>query len=512
MPSGDGTGDTKPTVMSKPEKPPQKQLANLTIAATNTTGCTPDAPSYAPSVSEVTASAATLSWYGSSYDGGSQVTGYNIEARKLPEDIWTTLVKGCHSTSYKTQNLECGSQYQFRVRAVNIHGTSDPTKPSEPVTVQEQAKQKTKDDTDDYDEKFPPFELKNVSIEPGDTFNEEYDIQEELGRGRFGVVYKVKHRKSGQSRAAKVIKCIKATEKQGVRDEIALMNSLRHPRLLQIAGAFERKRDIVVVLELISGGELFDRVVAEDFDLTEKDCILFMRQICEGLQYMHDNKILHLDLKPENILCVHKNSNYIKLIDFGLSRRFDPEKTMRVMFGTPEFIAPEVINYDPISFTSDMWSVGVVCYVLLTGLSPFMGDSDAETLVNITNGDYDFDDESFDDISQDAKDFITALLMKKKEDRLTAAECLKHKWLNQKEECTKKVVLSTDKLKKFILKRKWQKTGTAIRALGRIASLTSCTTPPGSPTPFNYPAVTSPPSSPAIPSASSTPPSLSSAS
>jgi len=478
-------------------------------SSTKSVCSTPDAPSYAPSVSEVTASAATLSWYGSSYDGGSQVTGYNIEARKLTEDIWTILVEGCHSTSYKTQNLDCGSQYQFRVRAVNIHGTSDPSKPSEPVTVQEQAKLKTKEETDDYDEKFPPFEIKTISIEPGDTFNEEYDIQEELGRGRFGVVYRVKHKTSGQIRAAKFIKCIKATQKQEVRDEMAIMNSLRHPRLLQIAGAYERKRDMVAVLELISGGELFDRVVAEDFDLTEKDCILFMRQICEGLQYMHNNKIIHLDLKPENILCTHKNSNYIKLIDFGLSRRFDPEKTLRVMFGTPEFIAPEVINYDPISYATDMWSVGVVCYVLLTGLSPFMGDSDAETFVNITNGEYDFDDESFDDISQDAKDFITALLMKTKEDRLTAAECLKHKWLNQKEESTKKVVLSTDKLKNFISKRKWQKSGTAIRALGRIASLTSCTTPPESPTSNDYPDIISPPSSPAIPSS---PQSLSSAS
>ena len=99
---------------------------------------------------------------------------------------------------------------------------------------------------------------------------------------------------------------------------------------------------------------------------------------------MHEKNIVHLDLKPENILCKSKSSHQIKIIDFGLARKLEPGKDVRILFGTPEFVSPEVISYEPVSTTSDMWSVGVVCYVLLSGLSPFMGDSDVETFANIS--------------------------------------------------------------------------------------------------------------------------------
>ena len=114
----------------------------------------------------------------------------------------------------------------------------------------------------------------------------------------------------------------------------------------------------------ISGGELLERVINDDYILTERECVHFMRQICDGIRFMHDHNILHLDLKPENILCITQNSNEIKIIDFGLARKFDPRQEMRVMFGTPEFVAPEVINYDQIGCGTDMWSVGVICYIL----------------------------------------------------------------------------------------------------------------------------------------------------
>lgn len=114
----------------------------------------------------------------------------------------------------------------------------------------------------------------------------------------------------------------------------------------------------------ITGGELFERVVADDFTLTELDCILFLRQVCEGVAYMHSQSVVHLDLKPENIMCHTRTSHQIKIIDFGLAQRLDTNAPVRVLFGTPEFIPPEIISYEPIDFKSDMWSVGVICYVL----------------------------------------------------------------------------------------------------------------------------------------------------
>ncbi|XP_050702039.1 myosin light chain kinase, smooth muscle-like isoform X1 [Eriocheir sinensis] len=442
-------------------------------------GSAPEPPADKPNFCEVTADSATLSWYGPTYDGGSVVTGYTVEARKIGMDDWYILISGCHSTSYIARGLEKNCEYEFRVRAQNVHGMSEPSRPSCPVTIQDQSEEQ-EPEPEDHETTFAPLDVK---IESGESFDKQYKLHEEVGKGRFGIVYRVTEKTTGTRRAAKIIKCIRAADKEKVKEEIDIMNALRHPKLLQLGAAYERQREFIMVMEYISGGELFERVVADDFALTERDCILFVRQICDGVNYMHKNLIVHLDLKPENILCVRKTSHQIKLIDFGLARRFNPDDPCRVLFGTPEFIAPEVINYEPIGFASDMWSVGVICYVLLSGLSPFMGDSDAETFANITRAEFDFDDDAFDAISDDAKDFITSLLIHKKENRLTAEQCFNHPWLAQTEADMNKVVISTDKLKKFIIRRKWQKTGNALRALGRITSLTNRrSSQPSSPT------------------------------
>ncbi|KAA0201382.1 hypothetical protein HAZT_HAZT001723 [Hyalella azteca] len=357
--------------------------------------------------------------------------------------------------------------------AHNIHGVSEPSKPSQPITLQggpDKELQRNgargdapQQDDEEGDDGIADFEHCVVEVESGEAFSELYSLHEEVGKGRFGIVYRCTDKRTNKQRAAKIIKCIQAKEKEKVREEISIMNALRHPKLLQLAAAFERQRDVVMVMEFIAGGELFERVVADDFTLTERDVVLFMRQICEGVQYMHNCNILHLDLKvdvsssqPENILCVRKTSHKIKLIDFGLARRFDPAQPCRVLFGTPEFIAPEIINYEPISFASDMWSVGVICYVLLSGLSPFMGDNDAETFANITRAEFDFDDDAFNPISDLAKAFITSLLVNRKEKRLTSQECLQHPWLTKTEGAMYDRVIPTEKLKKFIIRRKWQ--------------------------------------------------------
>lgn len=196
-----------------------------------------------------------------------------------------------------------------------------------------------------------------------------------------------------------------------------------------------------------------------------------MRQIIEGVEYMHGKYIMHLDMKPENVLCVTRTGNRIKLIDFGLARRFDPSHKLQVMFGTPDFAAPEVLSYERVTPASDMWSVGVICYVLLSGLSPFMGNSDLETMTNVTRAIYDFDDESFDPISSDAKEFISRLLIKDPNRRLTPSQSLQHKWLAKTPVKKGKVTkLSKTKLKKYVVRRRWQKAVTAIMALTRMGA------------------------------------------
>lgn len=145
--------------------------------------------------------------------------------------------------------------------------------------------------------------------------------------------------------------------------EINIMSGLHNPRIIQLYDAFDDGKTITCILELyvaltfdsgsqkpklsssffshafrIQGGELFERVIEEDYVLTEKACTVFMRQICEGVEFLHSKNIIHLDLKPENVLCVTKTGNRIKIIDFGMARKYDPEKKLQVLFGTPEFV------------------------------------------------------------------------------------------------------------------------------------------------------------------------------
>ncbi|XP_009863843.1 PREDICTED: myosin light chain kinase 3-like [Apaloderma vittatum] len=276
-----------------------------------------------------------------------------------------------------------------------------------------------------------PFDHRIVSAKRVGISNY-YNVSENeiLGGGRFGQVYKCEEKATGLKLAAKIIKASGPKQKDEVKNEINVMNQLNHVNLIQLYDAFESKNNIVLVMEYVEGGELFDRIIDENYNLTEMDTILFMKHICEGIQYMHQMYILHLDLKPENILCVNRAANQIKIIDFGLARRYKPREKLRVNFGTPEFLAPEVVNYECVSFSTDMWSVGVIAYMLLTGLSPFLGDDDNETLNNILSCSWDFEVEEFRGVSDPAKDFISKLLIKEKSWRISATAALKHPWLS----------------------------------------------------------------------------------
>ncbi|XP_043921099.1 myosin light chain kinase family member 4 [Protopterus annectens] len=275
-----------------------------------------------------------------------------------------------------------------------------------------------------------PFDHRIVSTKSTQIVHQYHINRKELlGGGRFGEVHKCTEKGTGLKFAAKTIKARGTKEKEEVKNEINVMNQLNHVNLLQLYDAYESKNDITLILELVEGGELFDRILDKQYNLSELDTIHFIKQICEGIQHMHQMYILHLDLKPENILCVNRATNQIKIIDFGLARPYKPREKLKVNFGTPEFLAPEVVNYEFVSFPTDMWSVGVIAYMLLSGLSPFLGDDDNETLNNIIACKWDFEDEEFQHVSEDAKDFITKLLVKGKSWRISATESLKHRWI-----------------------------------------------------------------------------------
>ncbi|XP_068058726.1 myosin light chain kinase 3 isoform X2 [Anomalospiza imberbis] len=317
-----------------------------------------------------------------------------------------------------------------------------------------------------------PFEHRIVSVKQAEVTTS-YSVcrHEVLGGGRFGQVHKCTEIATGLNLAAKIIKVKGAKEKEEVKNEINIMNQLNHVNLIQLYDAFEAKNNITLIMEYLDGGELFDRITDENYHLTELDAILFTKQICEGVHYLHQHYILHLDLKPENILCVNHTGNQIKIIDFGLARRYKPCEKLKVNFGTPEFLAPEVVNYDFVSFPTDMWSVGVITYMLLSGLSPFLGETDAETMNYVVNCSWDFDAEAFEQLSEDAKDFISRLLVKEKSCRMSATQCLKHEWLNNlpaKAQKCKLRLKSQLLLQSYMAHRTWKKHFYVVAAANRL--------------------------------------------
>uniref|UniRef100_A0A667WQ26 Myosin, light chain kinase 5 n=1 Tax=Myripristis murdjan TaxID=586833 RepID=A0A667WQ26_9TELE len=428
----------------------------------------PQPPASCPVVSLVSASSVVLSWSGPCYDGGSAIQGYVVEVRSPgptePGD-WRELTDQCKSTSYRVcSGLRPQEEYCFRVKAYNAVGVSEPG-PESPVVRMEQKGEKRWTES--------PEMYTHITIDATHKVTDHYNLLEKLGVGKFGQVFKLTHKETGRVCAGKFYKGRRAKEREAARKEIELMNYLHHPKLVQCLAAYDNKPEMVMVMEFIAGGELFERIVDDNFEHTEPASVRYMQQILEGIAYMHQQNIIHLDLKPENIVCVDHTGTSIKVIDFGLASRLDPNTPLKVMHGTPEFVAPEVISYEPVCLATDMWSIGVICYILLSGESPFQGNSDDETLALVTAAQWEFDEDSFEEITEQAKDFISSLLNKNTRRRMTCEEALAHPWMaafDSGDPSTTKS-LSKEKMKRFLARQKWKKAGKALLALKRMAML-----------------------------------------
>jgi len=265
-----------------------------------------------------------------------------------------------------------------------------------------------------------------------------YEIGDEIGRGAFSVVKKGKNKKSGKEVAIKFIEK-KFVDKQDLvllGREIDIMKQLDHPNVLKLFEVFETDEIIALIMELVNGGELFYKIV-EKGNYSEKDAASIVTQMIRGVEYLHGRGIAHRDLKPENLLCsIDDNKDYqpfrVVIADFGLSKAFgEGGEALETSCGTPDYVAPEVITADGTYDNSvDMWSCGVITYVLLCGFSPFLSSNQTGLFEKIMKAEYDFPDPEWTHISEQAKDFIRKLLVKEPEKRFTAAQCNQHPWLN----------------------------------------------------------------------------------
>ncbi|XP_058851004.1 death-associated protein kinase 2-like isoform X1 [Acipenser ruthenus] len=303
--------------------------------------------------------------------------------------------------------------------------------------------------------------ISGMAVFKQQNVEEFYEIREELGSGQFAIVKQCKEKSSGLEYAAKFIKKRQSrASRRGVRREeiereVNILQQIQHPNIITLHDVYENRTDTVLILELVSGGELFD-FLAQKESLSEEEATQFMKQILDGVNYLHSRKIAHFDLKPENIMLLDKNVPLprIKLIDFGLAHKIEDGVEFKNIFGTPEFVAPEIVNYEPLGLPADMWSIGVITYILLSGASPFLGETKQETLGNISAMDYEFDEEFFSRTSELAKNFIRQLLVKDTRKRLTIQEALNHPWIKTHESMEETKLLETKKPERRQLKTK----------------------------------------------------------
>jgi len=182
-----------------------------------------------------------------------------------------------------------------------------------------------------------------------------------------------------------------------------------------------------LIIELVTGGELFDQIIARG-TYSERDAANIIRQVLEAVDFMHKNGIAHRDLKPENILVTGPNNDIIKVSDFGLSKDFGKEK-LKTACGTPDYVAPEVLRGASYDNTVDIWSIGVISYILLCGFPPFYGSTDQQIFERILRAEYDFPSPDWDQISDDAKEFVGAILILDYRLRPHAEQCLEAPWI-----------------------------------------------------------------------------------
>ena len=260
---------------------------------------------------------------------------------------------------------------------------------------------------------------------------DKYKIIKEIGTGGFSRCLLVKNKTTGIEYACKELPKKKLSDYEGLMREVNLMIKLDHPNIIKLYEVYENDKNIYLIMELCTGGELFDRIVENTengVQFTEKQAANLFKQMMSAINYCHKNGIVHRDLKPENLLYLNKDKNSpVKVIDFGMSKRFDSKHFMSEKVGTAYYISPEVLNgkYDE---KCDIWSAGVILYIIICGYPCFNGDDDDEIFAAIQKGKINFPSPEWDSISNDAKELIKKMCCSPNK-RLTAEQVLNETWV-----------------------------------------------------------------------------------
>ncbi|KAG2383357.1 hypothetical protein C9374_004694 [Naegleria lovaniensis] len=274
-----------------------------------------------------------------------------------------------------------------------------------------------------------------------------------LGSGTFSIVREASQKHDGRKVAVKIIdKSNLEVNKDSLKTEVNILKSVNDQNIVELIDVYETPQKVYLVMELLTGGELFDRI---------KDCV--------SIKYLHSCGIVHRDLKPENLIySSDSNDSDIKITDFGLAKIADGDFLLKTACGTPNYVAPEVLQNTGYDASVDMWSIGVILYILLCGFPPFYSENTPELFEQIINGDYDFPSPYWDKVSDSAKDLIRHLLVVNPKKRFTPDQTLSHPWIKKLSTNKNHRPEIIDELRKFNARRKFKITVEAVLAAQKL--------------------------------------------
>uniref|UniRef100_A0A8C9XJK7 non-specific serine/threonine protein kinase n=1 Tax=Sander lucioperca TaxID=283035 RepID=A0A8C9XJK7_SANLU len=356
-----------------------------------------------PVAQEASSTAVMIHWPPPASSAHCAASSYTVEYRQ--EGVYSLLwqqVASSREECVQIDTLIPGGHYQFRVRASNRWGIGPPSEPSNMVTLPNSG----------YDGTAIQWKENFES-----TFSEIF-LKQCLSQPKIDVAVKFVSKKM--------------QKKEQVAHEVDVLRHVQHHQLVALSDTYESPTSLMLILELLEGGRLLDYLVAHD-ELMEEKVAFFIRETLEALQHLHTCRVAHLDLKPENIMVdLRSPTPGIKLIDLGDAVQLSAHRRyVHLLLGNPEFAAPELIRGTPVSVATDVWSIGVLSYVMLSGVSPFLDESPEETCVNICRLDFCFPDEYFHDVSQAARDFVSSALQQDPRKRPSATSCLQHPWVGR---------------------------------------------------------------------------------
>ncbi|KDO32715.1 CAMK/CAMK1 protein kinase [Saprolegnia parasitica CBS 223.65] len=300
-------------------------------------------------------------------------------------------------------------------------------------------------------------------------FDEVYTLGKKLGEGTFSVVKEGTHKASGKKYAIKCIKKQGLTQEDldALHEEISILKKMDHPNIMTLYEVFSEPAYYYLVTEIMEGGELFDRIVEKTY-YTEKEARDLVLILLNAIKYCHDRGVVHRDLKPENLLLTSKSDDaFIKIADFGFAKQ-DFNASLTTACGTPGYVAPEILKGDSYGKTVDIWSIGVITFILLCGYPPFHDENQKRLFNAIKIGSFKFESPYWDAVSAEAKDFISTMLVVDPTKRSDADQLLQHAWVTGTEVSTVPLTQAMEQLKKYNARRKFK---AAVRTVQVTAAL-----------------------------------------